>query len=93
MIGVGELIEFDEGQNRLEPGDRIFIYTDGITEHIDAAGEPYGEQRFLQQLIDMQEQPLEEVPRDALISLREFGGSTLPVDDVTLIGKEFLPED
>ena len=27
--------------------------------------------------------------RDALIAMREFGGSSLPIDDVTLIGIEF----
>jgi sigma-B regulation protein RsbU (phosphoserine phosphatase) len=89
IIGVGELIEFEGGESRLEPGDRIFMYTDGITEHIGSDGEPYGEQRFLQQLIGGRGQSLDDVTRDALIAMREFGGSILPIDDVTLIGIEF----
>lgn len=89
IIGVGELIEFQSGKSRLEPGDRIYMYTDGITEHLGTNGEPFGEQRFLGQLIDKQKLPLDDVTRDTLIALREFGGSTLPIDDVTLIGIEF----
>ncbi len=88
IIGVGEVMD-EEGECRMENGDRLFVYTDGITEHFDATGEPYGEQRFLQQLIDKQDQPVDDVIRDTLIAMREFGGSSLPIDDVTLIGVEF----
>ena len=65
------------------------MYTDGITVHVDGNGEPYGEQRFLQKLIDRQHSPLDLATRDSLIAMREYGGSTLPIDDVTLIGIEF----
>ncbi len=65
------------------------MYTDGITEHADPSGEPFGEQRFLQQLTSKKNQSLDNVARDTLIALREFGGSSLPIDDVTLIGIEF----
>jgi serine phosphatase RsbU (regulator of sigma subunit) len=37
----------------------------------------------------LKEKPLEEVTRNTLVALREFGGSSLPRDDVTLIGIEF----
>jgi len=65
------------------------MYTDGITEHSGSSGEPYGEEHFVEQLCSNQWQPLDEVIRDALIAMREFGGSKLPIDDVTLIGLEF----
>lgn len=89
VIGVGKLVDFEEGENRLHPGDRLYMYTDGITEHMSAEEQPYGEERFRKQLIKLKDEPLDEATRDALIALREFGGSTLPNDDVTLIGMEF----
>ena len=89
VIGIGKLVDFEEGQNRLYPGDRLFMYTDGITEHLGTSGEVYGEQHFLEQLLDQKGKPLHETTREALIAMREFGGSTLPIDDVTLIGMEF----
>jgi sigma-B regulation protein RsbU (phosphoserine phosphatase) len=89
VIGVGNLVDFEEGETRLNPGDRLFMYTDGITEHFDETGEAYGEERFLEQLLSQRDKLLDDVTQNALIAMREFGGSTLPIDDVTLIGIEF----
>lgn len=89
MIGIGKLVDFEEGETRLNPGDRLFLYTDGITEHLGKAGEAYGEERFREQLLSQRGKPLDDVTRYALVAMREFGGSTLPIDDVTLIGMEF----
>ncbi len=89
VIGVGKAPEFEEGNTRLNVGDRLFMYTDGITEHLGKAGDLYGEQRFLEQLLSERDKPLDKVTREALIAMRKFGGSTLPTDDVTLIGMEF----
>ncbi len=89
VIGIGNLVDFEEGETRLNPGDRIFMYTDGITEHFDETGEAYGEARFLEQLLSQRDKLLDDVTQNALIAMREFGGSTLPIDDVTLIGMEF----
>jgi sigma-B regulation protein RsbU (phosphoserine phosphatase) len=89
IIGVGNLVDFEEGEARLNPGDRLFMYTDGITEHCDETGEAYGEERFLEQLLSRRDMPLDDVTQNALIAMREFGGSTLPIDDVTLLGIEF----
>lgn len=89
IIGIGEQLPFEEGQARLCPGDRLFLYTDGITEHLGTGGDAYGEQRFLAELQAQSDRPLDDATRDALIAMRAFGGSTLPIDDVTLIGIEF----
>lgn len=90
LIGVGEMVDFEEGEVQLEPGDRLYMYTDGITEHCDPHGEPYGEEQFRRQLLTSSGKPLGDATRDALIAMREFGGSTLPLDDVTLVGLEFV---
>jgi sigma-B regulation protein RsbU (phosphoserine phosphatase) len=92
VIGVGNLVDFTEGETCLRQGDRLFMYTDGITEHIGKDGEVYGEGLFLNSLIAQQEKPLNATIQDSLIAMREFGGSTLPSDDVTLIGMEFSTE-
>ncbi len=90
IIGIGKLVEFEGGESRLTPGDRLFMYTDGITEHLDKEGKAYGEDRLLAQLQNQTATPLDEAIQNTLLALHEFGGSALPIDDITLIGMEFL---
>ena len=87
---MGAGVDFEEGQADLEPGDRLFLYTDGITEHFSPAGEAYGESRLVDQLGHARGRPLDDAIQDTLIAMRHFGGSSLPRDDVTLIGIEFV---
>ncbi|MDH3998799.1 MAG: serine/threonine-protein phosphatase [Desulfuromonadales bacterium] len=89
VIGMGSSVSFEQGATQLQPGDRLYLYTDGITEHIDDDGEAYGEERFLTQLKAQSQQDLGSAIQNALIAMRQFGGSALPVDDVTLVGIEY----
>jgi sigma-B regulation protein RsbU (phosphoserine phosphatase) len=89
IIGIAAEVDFTEGAAQLERGARLYLYTDGITEHCDANGEAFGEERLLRSLRQVAGAPLDEAVHDTLITLRAFGGSSLPIDDVTLIGLEF----
>lgn len=93
VIGMGSLVAFEEGVARMNAGDRLFLYTDGITEHSDPDGAFYGEGRFVNQLLMQASTSLEGAVQNSLIALRKFGGSALPNDDVTLVGIEFAPPD
>lgn len=46
VLGVFPDATFSGGELALEPGDRLLLYTDGITEARDAADEEYGEARL-----------------------------------------------
>jgi len=46
VIGVLEDAEFEEAAIDLTPGDRVLLYTDGISEAANEAGEMFGEERI-----------------------------------------------
>ena len=86
IIGLGNLIDFKEGEIRMEAGDRLFLYTDGVTEHGMSTGEAFGEQRLLDCLQTHRADGLEGSLEHTVKCFREFGGDLEPQDDITLIG-------
>ena len=79
---------FGEEKIQIAPGDRVLLYTDGLTEYQNAAGELYGSARFLARLEALRERPLADMVEAVRLSLREFGGGANPADDMTLLGLE-----
>jgi len=89
IIGLGGLVPFEEGQTELFPGDRLFLYTDGIAEASNSAGDFLGDDRFRKMLNDGGEVPLATVCEDVVGAVYEFCGEMKVQDDITLLGIEF----
>jgi sigma-B regulation protein RsbU (phosphoserine phosphatase) len=49
-MGIDPYEQVPVTEAELQPGDRILMYTDGITERFSMDGETYGEERLLRQL-------------------------------------------
>lgn len=86
IIGLGNLVDFEEGEIRLKTGDSLFLYTDGVTEHGLSTGEAFGEQRLIDCLRTHPANGLEGTLEHTIQSVRQFGDSHEPQDDITLIG-------
>jgi len=89
-IPIGVLTEapYDEGLVKLETGDRLFAYTDGIYEERDAQQQEFGMQRLHEALSATRSQPLAD-SIDALIEqVAQWHGDQHFRDDVTLLGIE-----
>jgi serine phosphatase RsbU (regulator of sigma subunit) len=69
---------------RLYPGDTLALYTDGITETLNTAGEEFGEQRLVEALLRHRALGPERLLRAIVDAVREFGSGAQD-DDVTLI--------
>jgi len=73
---------------RFEPGDRLLLYTDGVTETFGAAGEMFGVERLDAALRRAHGTPQATI--DAVLAdLRDFSGGAPPADDRTLVAVAF----
>lgn len=88
-IGLGHVDGFRQTQIALEPGDRLLLYTDGVTEY-RSGGELFGEERLRAVLAEAGELPLEHVLASVTERLGEFGQGQGPKDDVSMLLVEYL---
>jgi Stage II sporulation protein E (SpoIIE) len=65
--------------------DRLVIYSDGVTEYENRAGEEFSEARLRQVLTRAAGQTAEETCRAVIESLHAFGGDRPYDDDVTML--------
>jgi serine phosphatase RsbU (regulator of sigma subunit)/catechol 2,3-dioxygenase-like lactoylglutathione lyase family enzyme len=84
VLGLFKDWECSIGERELGPGDLLALYTDGVTESFDAAGEEFGEHRLLDALRRRCESPPEEIVASIVDEVRTFSPHE-QYDDITLI--------
>jgi sigma-B regulation protein RsbU (phosphoserine phosphatase) len=88
MVGAMDGIEFMEYEMQLEPGDRIFVYTDGIPEAVDPQEEAFGTSRMLRALNEPAEDP-QQIVSNVREAVRGFVGDAEQFDDLTMLCLEY----
>ena len=86
LLGILEGAAFEEERVALEPGDLLVLYTDGVSEAANAAGEMFDESRVYD-VVDAMPPGLtaREVAERLLAALHGFLDGVEPQDDVTLV--------
>ena len=92
MIGLGDMLPFEEGHTRLMKGDRLFLHTDGITEYCHNE-EFFGRQRLESEISRTTGVSLDSACRQIIGSMLDFGGGSRADDDITLVALEYLGRD
>jgi serine phosphatase RsbU (regulator of sigma subunit) len=84
-IGMMQGVPYQEDSVTFEPGDVLVIYSDGITESVDAQDEEFGEQRLIDVLKQNRSRSSSGIRDRIDEALSRFVGSMAPVDDMTLM--------
>jgi sigma-B regulation protein RsbU (phosphoserine phosphatase) len=87
-LGVLPEAEYSQSSVRLEPGDRFFLYTDGVLECPNTDDEEFGEERLLDVLARSSGATLAGVKRAVLQSISEHRGPRCVEDDITFLVAE-----
>jgi serine phosphatase RsbU (regulator of sigma subunit) len=84
-LGIMPDVDYPLGETGLQPGDFIFLCSDGVTETMDADGNEFGEDRLEGLLTAMAGRPPAEVRRAVEDSLEAHAAGAPPLDDLTLV--------
>ena len=84
VLGVFPSQKFDMGSAHLAAGDRVILFTDGVTEANNPEGEEFGEARLLALLEQNRGSSAGELQRRILNAVAAFSGGHWQ-DDITLL--------
>ncbi len=74
-----------EERLELEPGDRLILFTDGLTDIADPRGELFGPARFQGVLLTHAALPVDVLCRQVFADLNAYRGAAEQYDDMTLL--------
>lgn len=88
-LGSNACEEYEEYRIRLEPGDLIFQYTDGVTEATNADNELFG----IKRTIDIMDSDVNASPKELLQNIQNgvhaFVQEAVQYDDLTMLAMEY----
>lgn len=87
-----EGIRYRLNELTLSPGDRIFLYTDGVTEATNAQQQLYGEERLLRFMDEHAALPAESLLHGLKDNIDHFVGGAPQFDDITMLLFDYLDD-
>ncbi len=88
-LGTLEDLPTFEYELTVLPGDRIYVYTDGVPEAIDLEEEQYGADRILGVLNEHRDSSMTELLPVVREDVSDFAGGADQFDDITMLGFHF----
>ncbi len=83
---------YNEWSLRLNPGDRVYLYSDGIPEAISPEGVPFGNERMLEKIEAGRREPLCGVVNDLVAEIESWSGASQVRDDLSVLAVEVRGE-
>jgi sigma-B regulation protein RsbU (phosphoserine phosphatase) len=84
-IGLIEQTSFEQKSLRLNSGDRVLFYTDGVVESFNTEKKMFGQERLEEFFMTAGTKSAQQMIGELKNTLHQFTGSTTPADDTTII--------
>jgi len=88
-IGMLPAVEYEQLEVMLQRGDRLFLYSDGVTECTNSCSVPFHEKRLIECLKRCESASLAETLASVERDLRAWNGNAEFTDDVSLLALEY----
>ena len=85
-------VRYRVGEMALNPGDRLFLYTDGVPEATNASNELYGEDRLLSFMNQNASMEATQLLPALKANIDEFVGEAPQFDDITMLMFDYKPQ-
>lgn len=84
-LGLMPSATYEEQTVDLQPGDMLFVYSDGLTEAMNEAGEFFDDERLRALFPEIQSLPAAEAGTRVIAAIDRFIGSRRPYDDLSMV--------
>ena len=85
LLGAFPDSSYETGTGVMAPGDVLVLYTDGVTEAMDAEENEYGETRLEGDLLELLNLPAEVICSKTIKNVKQFAAGFEERDDITLV--------
>ncbi len=86
MIGLYPEAKFELDEKKIENGDKILLFTDGIYEEFNQDDEMYGEDKLFDLIKSTADLKVEQIINECLKDVKSYMATEFFQDDVTFIG-------
>jgi serine phosphatase RsbU (regulator of sigma subunit) len=90
IVGLLEFAEFEQETIQLQEGDTVVVFSDGVSEALDSAGEEFGDDRLQATVERMGDVSAEAVVDGVVAEVREFTKGAPQSDDITVLVVRYL---
>jgi serine phosphatase RsbU (regulator of sigma subunit) len=91
ICGLFDHASYEEETVVLQPGDVLVLFSDGISEALNAAGEEFGEERILRCIREAATRPVADLLETLVARVKEFASGTVQSDDMTAVVVRYGP--
>jgi sigma-B regulation protein RsbU (phosphoserine phosphatase) len=90
VVGLLEFAPFSQETVPLDPGDVIIVFSDGVSEALNAAGEEFGDARLEEVASAMKDSPSADIVERIVAAVKLFTKGAPQSDDITAMAIRYL---